>query len=319
MVRPLQALAVAVALMTMATSTHAQYSKMVMFGDSMSDTHRLYEFQRAFGYPGFPREPNLIGHFSNGKVAPEIMAETLGLPLQNYAFAGATSGYTSLILVPEGVLTQVNEHLADNGKLPSLATVPLIGDITSLLPGSGKADPKALYVIWTGPDDYYSLGGMNSMTAYAVTANIQQALSTLYKAGARYFFVPTMPDLGITPSAVYGHEPVQPGYVASATKYSLQCEKLLVKGLQTMRERLPQAKIMSFDTITFTTNALKKLKAEGVNVTQNCYNGGTTDNPSKLKVCADPDKYVFWDGNHLTARANRILGEAWAGAITTKP
>jgi phospholipase/lecithinase/hemolysin len=35
--------------------------------------------------------------------------------------------------------------------------------------------------------------------------------------------------------------------------------------------------------------------------------------------CDNPDDYMFWDNNHPTAEANRILAAAWLKAITYKP
>lgn len=310
--------AAALTSVALASPACAQYTKVVMLGDSMTDTHRWYDFLKATTGRGAPREPSMPGRFSNGKVSSEILAEALGVPLQNYSFSGATSGYLSLVVLPMGVLTQVNEHLNNNAVVPTVTTVPLLSDILSLVTGPGKADPKALYVIWSGPDDYYFLGGFNALTAYAATANTQQAITSLYRAGARYFFVPTMPDLAITPSARYGHEPIEPGYMARAAKYSKQFHQVLTAGLETMRKRYPQAKIMSFDTMAFTNEQLPLLKAEGFNITDSCIPMPLTTQPG-TELCSDPDKYLFWDSNHLTAVANRKLGEAWHKAIVHQP
>lgn len=312
-------MAAAVATVALCTPAWAQYSKVVMFGDSMSDTHRWSDFLKATTGRAFPVEPNMPGRFSDGKVSSEILAEGLGVPLQNFSFSGATSGYSSLVIVPMGVLTQVNEYLNDNTVVPAITTVPLISDVLSLVTGRGKADPKALHVIWTGPDDYYSLGGFNVMTAYSATANIQQAITSLYKAGARYFFVPTMPDLSLTPSARHNHEPVEPGYMARASKYSKQFHQVLTAGIETMRKRYPQAKIMSFDTMAFTNDELPKLVAQGFNVTEACLPGGLVPQAQKPPPCTDPHRYLFWDNNHLTGVGNRMLAEGWLKAVTETP
>ena len=297
--------------LALSTPAWAQYTKVVMFGDSMSDTHRWYDFLKATRGYGAPDKPSMPGRFSNGHVSSEVLAQLMGVPLQNYSFSGATTGYTSLVLLPMGVLTQVNEYLNDNATVPTITTVPLISDVLNLVTGPGKADPKALHVIWSGPDDYYFPGGFNPITAYSATANIQQAITSLYRAGARYFFVPTMPDLSITPSARLGHEPIEPGYMARATRYSQQFHQVLTAGIETMRKRYPQARIMSFNTIAFTNEMLPKLQADGFNISESCL--------TLNSLCDTPDKYMFWDGNHLTAVCNRILAEAWFKQIVHKP
>jgi len=303
-----------------AGAASAQYSKMVVLSDSMSDTHRYYEFTKfAFGQ-GDPRPPAYDGRFCDGPVAVEVLASGLNLQIENYAFSGALSGYLTLIPgIPLGVLSQITEHLNRTSLVPSVPTVPVVGDAFSVLPGTGRADPKALYVIWTGPDDYYFPGGMNALTAYKAAANIQQAITSLYNTGARYFFIPTMPDLGITPRARQ-LEKQQPGYIANATKYSYQFSDVLSKALQSSAQRYPQARIMTFDTLTFLRTEMEKGRAEGKNLTDACHPGGLNltqfeDRP----VCPDPQNYLFWDDNHPTAEANRRLGAAWLKAITVRP
>lgn len=300
-------------------SAQAQYSKMVVFSDSMSDTHRYFDFTRATLGKGFPAPPAYEGRFCNGPVAVEVLADELGVQIENHSFSGALSGYLTLLGIPLGVLSQVTEHLNRRSLLPSLPTVPLIGEVFSLIPGTGKADPKALYVIWTGPDDYYFPGGMNSLTAYKAAANIQQAITSLYNAGARYFFVPSMPDLGITPRARQ-LEARNAGYIERASRYSRQFSDVLSRALDSSRSRYPRAHIMGFDTLPFLKAEMDQARAQGKNVTDACHPGGLNLTQFEERtVCPNPDDHLFWDDNHPTAEANRILGRAWAGAITVRP
>jgi phospholipase/lecithinase/hemolysin len=306
------------AALTASASAFAQYSKVVVFGDSMSDTHRFHDFMKLATGRDYPSPPSMPWRFSNGHVAVEVLAENLNAPIQIYAFSGAQSGYGTLLAIPLGVLSQVNEYLNNNAIVPSIETVPLVSSITTLVPGTGRTDPKALHLIWTGPDDYYGVGGYNALTAYIITANIQQAITSLYDAGARYFFVPGMPDLSLTPSARYNHEPKHPGYMATAAKYSAQFSVVLAKGLDAMRVKYPKARIMSYDTLSFMKVEMDKARAQGKNVTEACY-PGVLDTTGARIVCSDPDNYMFWDTNHPTALANKILGDEWSKAIVYKP
>lgn len=130
---------------------------------------------------------NYAGRFSKGPVLLEAMANALNLPLVNYAFAGARSGTGNLVLVcgmQKGMLNQIQD-LLDNQ--PS---------------STFKLDANALYVLWTGPDDYYSDGNVfNPAVTASIISDIQQGMIRLDQRGARHFFVPQMPDLSITPSA----------------------------------------------------------------------------------------------------------------------
>ncbi|RZI83939.1 MAG: hypothetical protein EOP38_10940 [Rubrivivax sp.] len=309
-----------VAALGLSQGAWAQYSKVVVFGDSLSDTHRIYEFTKAvFGVGLPPSPPSMLGRFCDGPVAVENLAQKLNAPILNYSFAGSQTGYGTLVLIPWGILTQVNEHLNHGAMVPTITTLPLISDLTSLIPGTGRADPKALYFIWSGPDDFYAPGGMAPKTIETATRNIQQAITSLYNAGARYFFIPTMPDLSITPRALE-KEQTQPGYIAKASLLSTQFSDALKKALVTSAAKAPKARIMVFDTLPFLAVEKAKAEAEGKNTTQVCHHGTlnwtifNTDPP-----CPDPENYLFWDDNHPSAAANRVLGEAWAKAVVYRP
>lgn len=304
-----------------ATPAWSQFSKMVVFSDSMSDTYRYFQWNEVLFGTGYPQPPAYEGRFCDGLVAVEFLAQGLNVPIENYSFAGALTGYTTLLPgVMLGVLTQVNEHLNKKALLPTLTTVPILSTFTSWLPFTGRADPKALYVIWAGPDDFYNLGGFNSTTAYTATLNIQQAVTSLYNAGARYFFIPTMPDLSITPRARQ-RDQSSPGYIADAKKYSEQFETVLNNGIKNLQSRYPKAKIMTFDTNKLLREETAKAIAEGKNVTEACHPGGLnlTQFEENRPVCPDPYNYLFWDDNHPTEYANGILGRAWVDAIVHKP
>jgi len=297
----------------------ADYSKLVVFGDSMSDIHRLYDYTTKNWGESDPGPPNYDGRFSDGPVAVEYLAQNLGLKLQNYAFAGATSGYDTLLLVSEGMLTQVNEYLTNPDVIPPVQTVSQY----MFAPSKPRLDPQALHMIWTGPDDFYRiLIGMTPLTGYSVVDNVKQAFTSLYKAGARYFFIPLMPDISMTPSAKT-HNIIQPGYIWSAKICTDQFQKQLIQLLADLRVKYPDAVIMSHDTLTFMRDQFKKVAAEGKNLTDPCRKEATFD-PIKMSqgsayACPDPENRVFWDGNHPTAWVNKVLADEWTKNITFKP
>jgi len=221
--------------------------------------------------------------------------------------------------VPWGVLTQVNEYLNNNAVVPTVSTLPVLGDVLLAVPGTGRADAKALHVIWTGPDDFYATGGFSDKTGPKAAVNIQQAITTLYNAGARYFFVPTMPDLAVTPSA-RRHEADTPGYMATAQRYSELFTVQLKQALAASRAKYPKAIIMSFDTIPFMRAGFAQAAAEGKNTTDACFQAEFNPlTPEPDTACPDPQNHLFWDANHPTAYSNRVLGEAWGKAITVAP
>jgi len=301
------------------TAAMADYSRLVVFGDSMSDTHRLYDYTTKNWGESDPGPPNYDGRFSDGLVAVEFLAKNLNLPITNYAFAGATSGYDTLLLVTEGMLVQVNEYLTAPGVVPTVATVS--NYLTK--PSKPKVDPQALHMIWTGPDDYYRiLIGLTPLTGYNVVDNVKLAVRNLYSGGARYFFIPLMPDISMTPSAKT-HNLVQPGYIWSAKFCTDQFKTDLTKAINELRAQFPDAKIMSHDTLTFMRDQFAKVKAEGKNLTDTCRTDGTWDpvrmGTTGVQVCPDVLNHVFWDGNHPTEWVNKVLADDWTKAITFKP
>ena len=306
---------IAAAIAAASTAAMADYSRLVVFGDSMSDTHRLYDYTTANWGESDPGLPNYDGRFSDGLVAVEYLAKSLKVPLVNYAFAGATSGYDTLLLVPEGMLTQINEYLSKPGVVPPVATVSNY----LLKPANAKADPNALHMIWTGPDDFYRLLiGMTGLTGYSVVDNVKNAVDSLYSAGARQFFIPLMPDISLTPSAKM-HDKLQPGYIWSAKYCADSFQKLLIKAIADMKVKYPDAKFMSHDTLTLMRDQFASNKAAGKNLTEPCRKEGAFD-PVRLSTgpataCPNPQDYVFWDGNHPTAWVNQFLAGEWFTAI----
>jgi cholinesterase len=306
------------AMALIGTSAMADYSKLVIFGDSMSDIHRLYDYTTTNWGESDPGPPNYDGRFADGPVAVEYLAQRLQLSAVNYAFAGATSGYDTLLLVPEGMLTQVNEYLTNPNVVPPVATVSNY----LFKPANPKADPNALHMIWTGPDDFYRLLiGMTPLTNPTVAANIKQAVGNLYAAGARQFFIPLMPDISMTPSAKI-HDRLQPGYIWSAKLCTDTFKTQLIQALADLRKKYPDANIMSHDTLSFMRDQFAKGKAEGKNLTDPCRKEGAFD-PIKLSTgsaaaCTNPQDHVFWDGNHPTSWVNKILADEWLQAINAQ-
>jgi phospholipase/lecithinase/hemolysin len=306
------------ALALIGTSAMADYSKLVIFGDSMSDIHRLYDYTTANWGESDPGPPNYDGRFADGPVAVEYLAQSLKLNALNYAFAGATSGYDTLLLVPEGMLVQINEYLSNPNVVPPVATVSNY----LFKPANPKVDPNALHMIWTGPDDFYRLLiGMTPLTNPTVASNVKQAVGSLYAAGARQFFIPLMPDLSMTPSA-RNREKIQPGYTWAAKLCTDTFKTQLVQALADLRKKYPDANIMSHDTLGFMRDQFAKVKAEGKNLTDTCRKEGAFDpirlSTGRATACPDPQNYVFWDGNHPTSWVNKVLADEWLQAINAQ-
>jgi phospholipase/lecithinase/hemolysin len=154
----------------------ALYSQLYVFGDSLSDTGRL------FALAGQPKPPYYQGRLSNGKLWIEYLSDSLAIPYNasnNYAWAGAMSSGNEVAFLP-GFNSELDSYLKANP----------------------KADTQALYIIWVGANDFTN-GVSDANTAVAVAVdNVMTGIDRLAKSGATNFLILGLPDLGQTPKAI---------------------------------------------------------------------------------------------------------------------
>jgi phospholipase/lecithinase/hemolysin len=270
----------------------AGYSQMIVFGDSLSDNGNLYALTQAVTGTGSPGVPYYEGRFSNGTVAVENMASTLGLGLTDYAYGGAQTGLGNIgstALYGTGMAGQVSMFQSDLG--------------------SSTADTHALYVLWGGPNDFFAGTSMlSSSTATTASTNLLNDITALYNLGARDFFIPLMPDLSLTPAAAAANASYN-GYKDAAALRTSEYNNLVLSGLNSLSLSLSGIQIQTFDTANFLRTQAQLLGDLGYNTTDACLN------TSAGSVCSTPDTYLFWDGVHPTAAAHQLLGQAFAAAV----
>jgi phospholipase/lecithinase/hemolysin len=175
-----------------AVSSAQAYSSLIVFGDSLSDTGNVQARANLAGLD-VPAEPYFQDRFTNGPVAVEVMAQALGVSLTSHAYGGAYTGLGNRIpagnlLDGTGMQSQVNQFIASLG--------------------SAQADAQALYVLWGGGNDLFTLLEDPSASPTPIfdeaVGNLAHQLGQLYARGARDFFVPLLPDFGNTYDAVTG-------------------------------------------------------------------------------------------------------------------
>ena len=66
--------------------TRCETARVVIFGDSLTDTGRLKQRLKIF-----PIDPYWLGRFSNGPAWPEYLAMVTGMGVQNHAYRGASA------------------------------------------------------------------------------------------------------------------------------------------------------------------------------------------------------------------------------------
>jgi phospholipase/lecithinase/hemolysin len=171
--------------------TNAPFTKLVVFGDGLSDQGRFGKLTDN-RYP--PSPPFYEGRWTNGPTWVEIMAQQTGIPLRaadNYAQGGATTG-----------VYNINEPTRQALGLPAEAPIRgVLAQVDAFLQETSTPDAQALYIVWAGGHDFgsYLDYGQPDLRAYPPADNIRQAVERLAAAGAKHFFIGNMPDISNTP------------------------------------------------------------------------------------------------------------------------
>jgi hypothetical protein len=128
-------------------------------------------------------------------------------------------------------------------------------------------------------------------------------IRTLQSAGAIYFLVPNLPDLGLTPQ----HVARGPAAIQLATDLSSSFNSTLESALQQLENTLP-VQIARLDIATHFQELIANPPRFGVsNVTEACFSGDPFEPGT---VCAQPENYIFWDAiGHPTAAAHALIAD----------
>jgi phospholipase/lecithinase/hemolysin len=312
--RTLSGLAIAGAcLLSMpATAAAQQYSEVVVFGDSLSDSGNAFALRGAASTPpDYALDPYLIPgapyargghHFQDGASWVEQLARSLGVSgsarpafqasgsvARNFAVGGARAREDG---VNVNLPAQVAAYLEQTG---------------------GVASPGALYVIAIGSNDVrdalvaYSRREDGGVILAAALGSIAQTITSLSGAGARTFLVWNVPNIGLTPALrMAGPAASQP-----ATMISLAFNTQLTRILGLIAPGLPSVRIMPFDAFGLLTSIVADPGAYGMsNVTSACV---TPYEPPF--ACRQPDEFLFWDGIHPTRATHAIIAQQVMGLL----
>jgi phospholipase/lecithinase/hemolysin len=272
-------------LLTHRRVSASEFSKIYVFGDSLSDTGN------AFSKLGLPSAPYANGRFSNGLIWIDDLAQDLGLnPVLytaiandasltqgiNFAFSGATTGQDNI----------------GSDALPGLQQQ--ISYFTRLIPAQQTADPSALYIIWAGANDY--LHGVTDINQ--PLANLTEAVHALTELGAHTILVVNLPDLGSLPATRD-----TPASEALNRLTSLHNAKL-AEAVRNLDQHLdPEFNLLILDVNLLFQQALAG-ELRFTNVSDGCFNQSTG------VICENPDDYLFWDGIHPTMTAHQQVKRA---------
>jgi outer membrane lipase/esterase len=287
-----------------AFAAYAQdYTSIVVFGDSLSDTgnvSHLSEAKYGVRIPG-PAADYTDGRFTDGFDTVPAAQKYFGVWIEqfanslpskpviknsldggtDYAYGFATTGKGTGVLTfgPEDSLS-VNVNNIGQQITDYLATHP-------------KINHKTLFVVWGGAIDVLH----STSTADVIRAAIQQTLNIqrLLDAGATQFIIPNLPPLGATPR-LNG----SPTTSIPATQLSVLYNDLLATGVTVLGDLYHRRH-----------PALNRLDVFGlfnqIIASPAAFSLVDITDSAQGVFTVDPDTFLFWDSIHPTTRGHNIL------------
>ncbi|HEY1903020.1 MAG TPA: SGNH/GDSL hydrolase family protein [Terracidiphilus sp.] len=278
------------------------YTSIVVFGDSLSDTGNvanLTEAKYGLRIPG-PDADYTDGRFTDGADTEPAAENFFGVWIEqlaatfpskpevkdsldggtNYAYGFATTG-SGTGLFTFGPSDSLSVNVENVGQ-----------QITEYLATHPKIDDKTLFVVWGGAIDVLYATSDDDV----INAGINQSLNIqrLIHAGATRFILPNLPPLGLTPRLNGSPTTSVPANQASALY-----NDVLNGGIAFLRDfnrakHLQLAQLDVFNLFYRILAAPSQYSLVNVSV-------------SSQGMAVDPDTYLFWDDLHPTTRGHDIL------------
>jgi outer membrane lipase/esterase len=295
------------------TSTAGSYTKMIVFGDSLSDTGNLAtlalvspkasEFQ-------YLNAPPYAKAFTNGPTAVVQLAELLKIPPltpalyfidpannlnpgTNYAIAGARAAGNE----PIDLNTQIGAFLLG-------------------LQAQGiNAPSDALYILFIGGNDIRDMRDSTDFkTVYTIlekaSQNIQNGLSLLIASGARHIIVVNSPDIGNLPETKIKAASQHQFHLIKRARLFTRAYNQALADTVSRVEKATQLDLVLFDVFTTFNNIVKDSRSYlFTNAKDACFSSIAfiyypTCSSSEL------DAFVYFDEIHPTRRVHERVGRA---------
>jgi phospholipase/lecithinase/hemolysin len=271
------------ALTTLGATTRAEsITQIVAFGDSLSDVGNTY---LAAGIPNYPVNP-APGHYSNGPIWLEYLANRLGIAAPTPSLAGGTDNAWGGAQTGDGL---------------SFMGTPNTGLQISTFLASNTLNDHQLVTLWAGANDFLNAG----VTDPAIPlANIAAEITTLAAAGGKMFMVPNLPLLGGLPATNTLPDAVRQGLDGLTLAFN--------SGLHTELNQLQSSlgvTIFQLDVNGVFGQILADPGSFGLTtVTTSALNDGVLSGQG----------YLFWDTVHPTTAVQERIG-ALAASMVPEP
>ncbi|MFK5913825.1 MAG: SGNH/GDSL hydrolase family protein [Woeseiaceae bacterium] len=281
----------------------ASYSKVYIFGDSLSDTGNLASI---INIP----PPYFNGRITNGPVAVETLTAKLG-----------TTATPSLHLTG-GASIGDNFSVAGATAIPDKDGNDLDTQILVFQANHGYVSPSdALYVIFLGGNDVRAaLHQGNPIIAESIlstaASKIESAINTLYQSGARHFMVINVPNIGLIPeTSLIAKALNNPLFVTQATNLTVRYNEKLHEVVKSL-DKNNDIDLIEFNLYKLFNKVFKKAEEFGFsNNTNACFESRILDFHPDCQYGANVDSFFFFDEIHPTQRVHAMFGEAFYNAL----
>ncbi len=277
----------------------AQYTSVVVFGDSLSDTGNdatLTTLKYGVPVPG-PIADYTLGRFTDGPDTLPPARNYIGVWVEQLAallpahpairnsLAGGSNYAFGFALTGPGTSTL---PLGSTGLSISVQNIGL--QISTYLATRPHIDSHTLFIVWGGANDVLTATSFGTVGTAAVQelAGIQRLIA----AGATQFLIPNLPPLGAIPR-------LNASYAISvpATEASAFFNANLAIGLSVLHAIAPRTVIRQLDIFSLFKSVIASPSTYALlNV--------TTSSQGKP---VDPDYFLFWDDLHPTTRGHNLI------------
>ncbi len=271
------------------------FTHLYVFGDSYCDVGN--DFTATDGAE--PAAPYYAGRFSNGPIWVDHVAGFLKLGALKPSLAGGTDFAFGGAEVTAPVTTL-------------LGTIPSVPQQVALYLQSvdGKADPNALYIIEGGGNDILnSVSGSPQQLGFEIALGISESELLLRRAGARYFLIPNLFNVGLLPAAARNST-----FATAATNATNQS----LNGLLALESFIEGIHIVRLDVFSLESAVVTDPTHFGfTNITMPCTSLPSALNPAP-PVCGDPDHTFFWDIEHPTEFGHAFFAVTVENTLATQ-
>lgn len=287
------------------------YTRIVVFGDSLSDTGNVAHLsQQKYGVriPGTPADYT-DGRFTDGYDTIPAAQNYFGVWIEQFAAAmpshpevtNSLDGGTNYAYGSATTGDGTHAFTFGPGDALSVDVENMGQQITDYLATSPKINNSTLFVIWGGTNDLIQASSANAIAAAAIQEAVD--IQRLIQAGATQFLVLNLPPLGLIPR-LNG----SPATSVPATMAAEVFNAYLATRLSALHDPGRHVRLFQVDVFTlFNQIAAAPADFSFANVTTS----------SQRVATVNPDTYLFWDDIHPTTHGHSILAVTALRAVSS--